>query len=144
MTYCRLLFVYNILLLVHKIVLNISQDMIIPPVTTVSLLLFVLYECCFLACILLFFFLSRLYPLSTLCSTSINFCISLYDVQIIGLSNILTMGVLDEGYYRNASCTLNYISMVLLQSPGDTSAASELLITDCIIRPVVSVSWFIY
>jgi len=26
---------------------------------------------------------------------------------------------------------------------GDTSAAGQLLITECIIRPVVSVSWFI-
>ena len=51
--YCKLLFVYIILLLVHyKIVLNIRQDMIILSVNTVSLLLFVLYECCFLTCIL--------------------------------------------------------------------------------------------
>jgi hypothetical protein len=38
------------------------------------------------------------------------------NLKIIRLSNILTLSVLDEGYFKNASCALNLISTFLLLS----------------------------
>ena len=41
------------------------------------------------------------------------------EFKIICLSNIFTRSILDEGYYRNWSSTLNLLSMFLLCINGD-------------------------
>jgi hypothetical protein len=73
------------------------------------------------------------------------FCLRfLCFVFVSWLSNLSMLSVPDEGYSRNALCTLNLISTFFYYHWVDITGVG-LLVPECIIRPVVSASaltWF--